>query len=295
MRTTTLIAYASLIGAVSAIVVPEARSSSTIDDTALLNYALTFENLENALYSGALSSFSQDDFVNDGLPTWSRGRFEQISAHEQTIVGLLSSTVGSSAMQACDYSFPYTSPSSFTELAELISGVTVAAYLGAAQYITNKDFLTTAASVLSTKARHAAWIAAPVNKHNAWSGAFDTPLSLNAAYTLAAQYITGCPSSNPSLPVSTYPSLTIANASAGQAAAVTAANNVTTEGQYVAFFSGLSTTFVQVQGGQVVIPSGSMGISYAVLTNSNSTADDSTITAGVAVVQIDFNSNGIRE
>ncbi|KAJ4477547.1 ferritin-like domain-containing protein [Lentinula aciculospora] len=300
MKFTSLIAYASLISAASASAVPKVSDSSTnsstvIGDATILNFLLIFENLENALYTGALGSFTQDDFINDGLPTWSRGRFEQISAHEQAIVASLSDAVGSNAIQACNYSLPYTSPSSFTELAEFISGVSVAAHLGVSQYNTNSETATIAASVLSTKARHAAWIAAPVNKHNAWSGAFDTPLSFNVAYTLAAQYMSGCPSTNPSLPFTAYPSLTIANATAGQSAAVSAASNVTIEGQYIAFFSGLSTTFVQVQEGQVVIPNDSMGISYAVLTSSKSLADDSTIMAGVAAVQVDFNSYGLRE
>ncbi|KAF8825449.1 hypothetical protein HHX47_DHR7000073 [Lentinula edodes] len=298
MKSASVIAYATLVGAAAAFVVPQARDSSmnstTIDDTSLLNYVLSLKNLENSFYAGALNSFTQDDFVNDSLPTWSRARFEQIAEHQQAHVDLLSNAIGSGAAQACNYTFPYTSPSTFAALAEVISGVCVSAFVGAAQYITSSDYLTTAAAVLSTEARHAAWIAGPVNHQNAWSGALDTPLSLDAAYTLASQYISGCPSSNPTLPVTAFSSLTIANALLGQASTVTA-NNVTVEGQYVAFLSGVTPTFVQVVGGQVVVPTTIMGTSYAVLTSSNVSVDDSTITAGVVVLQFPYNSNGALE
>ncbi|KAJ3785715.1 ferritin-like domain-containing protein [Lentinula aff. detonsa] len=291
MKSTSLIAFISFACAASAFVIPQARdaSSSSIDDTVVLNYALTLEYLESAFYSGALNNFTEEDFTNDGLPQWARGRFEQIAAHEQAHVQLLSGALGANATQACNYSFPYTSPSSFAALSQLLEGVGVSAYAGAAQYVTNKDYLTTAAVILSTEARHAAWVAGPVNKENSWSGPFDTPLGLSTDYTLASQFITSCPSSNPSLPVKAFPALTFANASPGEAADVTA-DGVSAEGQYVAFFSGLSTTFVQVQNGQVVVPNATS--LYAVLTSSNVTADDSTITAGVAVLQFPFSSDG---
>lgn len=108
MKTAFLTTIVALACTVSAFVTPQVRdgssSSSTIDDTTILNYALTLEYLESAFYTGALSNFSQDDFTNDGLPEWARGRFEQIAAHEQAHVELLSNALGSNATQACTYS-----------------------------------------------------------------------------------------------------------------------------------------------------------------------------------------------
>jgi hypothetical protein len=291
---TSLIVLVSAAVSVSAFAVPKARDVA-IDDVTVLNFALTLEHLENAFYAGALSNFSHHDFVHDGLPVWARGRFEEIAAHEKSHVEFLSAALGPNATQPCNYSFPYTSPSSFAALSAALEGVGVSAYAGAAQLISSKDTLTAAAVILSTEARHSAWVSSAVNKQNPWSGAFDTPLSLDVIFTLAAQFITSCPSTNPALPVMAFPSFTLASPQAGQSSAVTAASGVTTEGNYVAFFSGLNTTFVQVQYGSVIVPSTAAGTSYAVLTSSNTTANATTILAGVAIVSLPFNSHGKPE
>jgi hypothetical protein len=40
-------------------------------------------------------------------------------------------------------------------------------------FISSKEYLTAAASVLATEARHASWVAAAVNGNAGWSGALD--------------------------------------------------------------------------------------------------------------------------
>jgi len=292
---TSFISLAAFLGVASSHVLPEARDSNGIDDTIVLNYALTLEHLENAFYSGALSKYTQEDFVNAGFPAWARGRIVEIGQHEAAHVAFLSDALGDKATQPCTYNFPYTDPKSFVALSSILEGVGVSAYAGAAQYISNKDYLTAAAAVLSTEARHQAWVESTLLHQNPWSGPLDTPLSLDAVYTLAASFITSCPSTNPSLPVQAFPSFAIASPKPGQCSAVTAASGITTEGNYVAFFSGLAPIFVQVQNGEVAVPSSLMGTSYAVLTNSSSSAADSNVVAGVVVLDFPFNSRGELE
>ena len=68
---------------------------------------------------------------------------------------------------------PYTDPKSFAALSQTLEGVGTSAYAGAAQYIQDKSYLTVAAVILSTEARHASWVASAVNKHDGWSGPLD--------------------------------------------------------------------------------------------------------------------------
>lgn len=69
----------------------------------------------------------------------------------------------------------------------VLEGVGVSAYTGAAQEITSKVVLTSAAAILSTEARHASWIASAVNGIDPWSGPFDTPLDKSQVFSLAGE------------------------------------------------------------------------------------------------------------
>eukprot|EP00914_Ancora_sagittata_P002143 GHVO01004864.1.p1 GENE.GHVO01004864.1~~GHVO01004864.1.p1 ORF type:complete len:138 (+),score=17.95 GHVO01004864.1:203-616(+) len=122
-------------------------------------------------------------------------------------------------------------------------------------------------------------------------GVVDVPLSLNEVFSLAAPFITSCPSTNPTLPVKAFPALTLTDAKPGQSAEVSSKSG-STDGMFVAFYSGLSQTFVAVEDGKVAVPGDLLGTVYAVLTNSNSTASDSTIQAGPAILAFAFNSSG---
>jgi hypothetical protein len=67
---------------------------------------------------------------------------------------------------------------SFLGLAGAIENVGVSAYLGAASKITDPEYLTAAAAILTTEARHQAWIASAGSakpKGPPFSGAYDTP------------------------------------------------------------------------------------------------------------------------
>lgn len=48
-----------------------------------------------------------------------------------------------------------------------------------------------------------------VTKGAAWSSAYDTPLGFSQVYSIAGGFITGCPSTNPTLPVKAFPAASI--------------------------------------------------------------------------------------
>ncbi|KAJ6484966.1 ferritin-like domain-containing protein [Mycena vulgaris] len=292
MKTT----FATVALALGAAAVPHVKRA-TIDDATVLNFALTLEHLENAFYSGALAKFDEHAFKKAGLPSWARGRFAQVAEHEAAHVAFLSGALGAKATQPCNYSFPYTDPKSFAALSQAIEGVGVSAYTGAAQYITDKAYLTAAASVLATEARHASWVASAVNKYAGWSGALDVPLGLNQVYSIAAAFITSCPSTNPALPVMAFPSLTVKTPRYSPGMAIELAYTPTTpvaDGTdiFVAFYTGLSVEYAKIDGGKVVIPADLRGQVYAVVTTNGTSVSDGNTIAGPAILLLEFDSRG---
>ncbi|KAJ7698942.1 ferritin-like domain-containing protein [Mycena rosella] len=277
--------------------IPHVKRADAIDDATVLNFALTLEHLENAFYSGALEKFSELDFMMAGLPTFARGRFAQVAEHEAAHVAFLSAALGDKATQPCNYSFPYIDPKSFAGLSQAIEGVGVSAYTGAVQYITDKSYLSAAASVLATEARHASWVASAVNKYAGWSGALDIPLGLNQVYSIAAAFITDCPSTNPALPVKAFPTLTVKTTRYSPGKTIELDYTPATPiadgtALYVAFYTGLSAEYAKLEGGKVVIPDDLRGQVYAVVTTNNTAVDDGNIIAGPAILLLEFNSAG---
>ncbi|KAF9483116.1 hypothetical protein BDN70DRAFT_963100 [Pholiota conissans] len=262
-------------------------------DVTVLNYALTLEHLENAFYHGALEKFSEQAFVDAGMPGFARRRFEQVAAHEATHVKFLSTALGDKATQPCTYNFPYTDVRSFAALSQILEGVGVSTYTGAAQFISNKEYLTAAASILATEARHESWVSSAINRFAGWSGAFDVPLGLNEVFTLAAPFITECPTTNPVLPVHPFPKLVLHSPSPGQPTHIVWADNDARGATHIAFYTGLNVIPVPIQDGSVVVPADVDGTVYAVAITSDSDANDSTIVAGPAILLFERNSNNV--
>jgi len=261
------------------------RAEMTPTDVDILQYALTLEHLENAFYDGALSKFDDAAFKKAGFEPFVRKRFTMIAAHEKAHVDFLTMAIGANATKACEYKFPYTDPKSFAALSMVLEGVGVSAYLGAAQYITEKAYLTAAGSILTTESRHAAWVSSAVNKGAPWSGPLDTPLGLSQVYSLAAAFITSCPSTNPALPVKAFPAFTAAPATAKPGDSITTTFNSTgTSGDlFLAFYSGLSTEFAPIKDGKATIPKDLSGTVYAVVSSNGTMVTDDTTVAGPAI------------
>jgi len=265
------------------------QTMSAPSDIQILQYALNLENLESAFYQEALSKFDAAAFASAGFGALVRERFEEILTHEQSHVAFLTEALGSQATQACTYSFPYTDPKSFAALSMVLEGVGLSAYLGAAQFITSKTVLTAAGSILATEARHASWVASAVDQVSPWSGSFDVPLDFDQVSSLASTFITSCPSTNPMLPFKEFPTLSVTPAAPVAGTSVTLAFTGVTppsDGLYLALFSGLSTTFVEITNNfQITLPTNLTGTVYGVISTSGTTVSDDTTVAGPVIFQ----------
>ncbi|KAL4263287.1 Ferritin-like domain-containing protein [Pleurotus pulmonarius] len=268
---------------------PDLQTRAPLDDVAVLNYALTLEHLENAFYTGALARFDERAFANAGLPASARTRFAEIAAHEQTHVQLLQTVLGDKAVRPCEYFFPYSDPRSFAALSQVLEGVGVSAYIGAAAFIADKTYLRVAASILSTEARHASYVQAAVNNLVPWSGAFDIPLDMTTVYSLARVFITSCPDANSILRVRPFPTLTVVTRDPKPGSKATLKFDIPRDlrNLYMVFFSGLEKKFARIEGREVTIPAGLGGTVYGVVSKSANSTSDGDVVAGVAILQFD--------
>lgn len=288
----------SLLAAIATASPIEKRQTPDIDAT-VLQYALTLEHLEAAFYQEGLANFTAAQFTAAGFGGAFYANLQEIAADEATHVSFLTAgltAAGASPVAACTYDFPYTSPGSFLTLSKILEGVGIAAYLGAAANITSPAYLTDAGSILTVESRHDAYIRSEL-KLSPFPGPFDTPLDFNEVYTLAAQFIASCPSTNAALPVKAFPSLTFetsTQAASGTTGSFTSTASSLPSSAYLAFLSGpVAPVYVNatIAGSTVtatIPPSMLDGQVYAILTSQSSGAviADSAVLAGPAVVEV---------
>lgn len=145
--------------------------------------------------------------------------------HLQTHVSFLAGALGDQAVHEANYSFPCTTARSFVQLASVLEGVGVSAYLGAAAAIADKAYLTAAGAVLTVESRHSAYLRSELaggHGHGHGEGEspfpkpFDTPLDFNAVFSLAAQFITGFAPGDPALPFAAFPPLAVVVGGGGE-------------------------------------------------------------------------------
>ncbi|EIW53207.1 uncharacterized protein TRAVEDRAFT_60757 [Trametes versicolor FP-101664 SS1] len=265
-------------------------------NTDVLNFALTLEHLENTFYAQALAKYTAQDFENDGLPAWVRGRFEQILTHEATHVQFLTAALGDKAVKPCEYTFPYDSPKAFAAMSMVFENVGASAYLGSAKFLANNaDYLTAAGSILATEARQASWVTAAVMKLQPWNGPFEVPLTPSGAFSLAAPFIKSCPSTNAPLPVKTFPALTLSSASPARGGKITATfsqpQGAANGGAFVAWLDGRQVLYTVLdKNGATQVPATLMGTVYAAVVKSKETPNDDNMLSGFTIAQFPFDS-----
>ncbi|POW05736.1 hypothetical protein PSHT_10656 [Puccinia striiformis] len=260
-----------------------------ITDADILNFALTLEHLEAAFYVQGLAKYDAKAFTNAGFGEDTRRKIQTISDDETSHVNFLTTALtaaGATPVQACNYTFPHTDAKSFLAVSQILEGVGVSAYLGAAGSIQNPAYLTAAATILTVEARHNAYVRL-ANGENPFPTAFDTPMDPRAIVTLASPFFAACPNgSAPSF--QGFPALNVTGKlTPGSSLTVASANM--TGATTCAFLSGLNTTFSSFADGKCQVPSDGKvggGQVYILLTSVNNVTDYSTI-AGPAIVEMD--------
>ena len=221
--------------------------------------------------------------------------------------------LGAKAAQPCIYSFPSHDAASFLALANVIEGkfspstahslislsdnpgVGVSAYIGAANNISNSTHVKVAASILSVEGRHTAYIGAQSGL-SPFPAPFDVPLTIDEVFSLASHFIVKCPSTNPPLPVKSFPPIKVM----ASAPKITPGTMITLETKpkavnatkniQAAFISPTGPVWVSLDKTgpgkfQVTIPMSLAGQNYLVLTQGRKVSDDS-IVAGPAVIEV---------
>ena len=147
-------AGALAVGGAFAGAIPSVALGQTIpqSDIAILNFALTLEELEAAFYAQA----NQNKILKGEL-----NRFSTVVAqHENTHVQFLRKVLGAKAIAKPKFDFKdtVTNPAKFAATSQVLEDTGVHAYLGQVPNIKTKAVLVGAGRILPVEARHAAWI-----------------------------------------------------------------------------------------------------------------------------------------
>jgi hypothetical protein len=160
-----------LVGAGAVAATLGAQSTKPPSDIDLLNYALTLENLEAALYVQGLTKFTAADFAATPLlanvgSAVSGKVFDYLKiirddevAHVNAISTIIKSVGGTPVAACSSYSLTFANVDEFLKLAVTLEEAGVAGYDGAIGLIQNADLRTAAATIATVEARHAAYLA----------------------------------------------------------------------------------------------------------------------------------------
>jgi hypothetical protein len=113
---------------------------------------------------------------------------------------------------------------------------------------------------------------------------------------ISEQFIVKCPETNPQLPVSTFPALTVTPAApkAGDTVSVNFTPASSQGTTYLAFHNGLNVMYEEIKDGKVTVPASlaNSGTVYAnVVSSSEATPTDATTLSGLTILDFPFVSS----
>lgn len=149
---------------------------------------------------------------------------------------------------------------------------------------------------MAIEQRQAGWLNSAVLKHSAWDGDFETGIPPSAAFSLAQSFFVECPATNPALPITLFPALSITETPTSPGDLITVAYEGADFGNdstFLAFLSGLNTTIVPLdESGSAATPGDLLGTVFiGVVNDDNSTVSDSTMLSGFGMLNFDFDSH----
>ncbi|TFY66460.1 hypothetical protein EVG20_g4628 [Dentipellis fragilis] len=267
-------------------------------DVLLLNYGTTLGQLESSFYNTGLK-YTDSAFDKAGFPKNTRAFYEQAAKNTQTQLDGYNSLLGKGVPQPCVWKFPVQDVASFVQTSDVIGFIMSSVYTSGLQYLVDPDLHAAAASILGTKARQSAWISGVIRGGSPISNAFETPMDLDQAWTLALSFIQSCPQSNLPLPVRVFNPLNITTpaASIGTGKKISlnfTPVNTTSTTYWAAFLQGLETTYIPLQGKapySVTIPQSLKGFSFLIIANDTQKISNDFVTMAGPVV-LDLPSNG---
>jgi rubrerythrin len=185
-----VVAGAGLVGgaAVLAGLPSLARAQSlSATDVAILNFALTLEELEAAFYADALA--------HGALKGEAKQLATTAGAHERAHVAAIRQVLGSSAIAKPTFDFKGTTAAqrSFLATAVVLEDTGVAAYKGQAPLIEATAVLEAGLAIHSVEARHAAWARTLVPRTTPIPLTLDRPLTKDQVLAAVGRtgFITG--------------------------------------------------------------------------------------------------------
>lgn len=264
--------------------------------------ALTLEWLETSFYQQGFAAIPQDQFLALGLTQTQVNDLLAIgtteSAHVQTLQSTLAQN-GIKPVEPCQYNFgdSFSSAQAMVKTATLLEQVGVSAYLGAAPLVAEPTILAAAASIYSVEARHQTFIRT-VSGVTASPNFFDTPLSPKQVFSLAAPFITSCPTGS-NIALTAFPTVAMASGAQSQILAgsvqplsLALQSDASAQAKACAFVVGDKPTgavFTDFTNGACETPQGLNGVVYLNLVSSkpaDGKITDDIIVAGPMVLTV---------